>query len=260
MSGVSETIVCRAARRSRVRRQLAAFRNWLQTGNWNAAVSGPIRELPETIRERIVDCPEPELLVRAQWCGYPVREERTADDAGPKAPRRSTAAAAWWLHARLVAAHLCLPRAALRLRSERSHRGLPRRERWRRLYRDALEEETRSEARVAGSVGLGCFMGLTPIWGFQLPAAVLAAHFTGLSKPIAALATQISLPILMPAIFATSLVLGRALTGDPSLVWEQSLAPSDLTAWILGSLVLASLAGTAGAAATYLILRVRQTA
>jgi len=255
---VSETIVCRSVPHSRLRRHLAAFRNWLQTGSWNAAVLGTMERAPDSLRERVIECSEPELLVRAQWCGYDVREEPLSGPGNPVPPAPRARIARLVLHARLMAAHLCLPKTALRMRSERRYHRLPRRERWRRLYRDTLADETGSEARVAGSVGLGCFMGLTPIWGFQLPAALLAAHFTGLSKPIAALATQISLPVLMPAILAASLVVGRALLGDPSLAWEHALAPSDLPAWILGSLVLASVAGAAGAAVTYLLLRMRR--
>ena len=96
-------------------------------------------------------------------------------------------------------------------------------------------------------------MGLAPIWGFQIAAVLLVAHATGLSKPVALVASHISVPVFIPAILYASLVLGRWALGryDPSI----ALDASDLPAWILGSLILAGAAAVVGTLTTWVLLK-----
>ncbi len=115
--------------------------------------------------------------------------------------------------------------------------------------------------RISASVGLGICMGIVPIWGYQMLVAALLAHLLRLNKFIAVLASNISIPIMIPVILYASLLSGRlVLSGE----MDYSLALSDMNlsmAWgmlseyLVGSLVLAVVAGLTGGGLTYLIIR-----
>ena len=97
-------------------------------------------------------------------------------------------------------------------------------------------------------------MGIAPIWGFQIAATLLAAHLTGLSKPVAVVASHISVPIMIPPILYASLLLGRLALGRPQgQIATLDLAPADVSAWILGSFVLAAITSRVGGVLAYWI-------
>jgi len=129
-------------------------------------------------------------------------------------------------------------------------------ERLRTSFVDLFLREPGPPRRVALSVGLGLFMGLAPIWGFQIAATLLVAHVTGLSKPTAVVASHISIPVFIPAILYASLLLGRAALGEHAgEITTIDLTPADFPAWIVGSLLLATAAAVVGGLLTYLVLR-----
>jgi uncharacterized protein (DUF2062 family) len=109
---------------------------------------------------------------------------------------------------------------------------------------------------MALATGLGLFFGIAPIWGYQMIAAAGVAHLLHLNKPIALLASNISIPPMMPFILYGSLALGHwMLTGEAlALSLEQlsrSVALEYLWHWVVGSLVLALLVAAIGTGVTY---------
>ncbi|MCP4638952.1 MAG: DUF2062 domain-containing protein [bacterium] len=116
--------------------------------------------------------------------------------------------------------------------------------------------------RFAFSVGVGVCCGILPFWGFQMAAAVLAAHVLKLSKPVALAASNISFPAAIPFILYASLLTGRLiLTGHI----DYALHPSGLgidaiwsfaAEYLLGAVVLAPVMGVVTGAGSYVFARV----
>ena len=125
--------------------------------------------------------------------------------------------------------------------------------------RHLFGEHTQSPARLAGAVGLGCFCGIAPIWGYQMLVAALLAHKLRLNKAIAVTASNISFPLAAPFILASGLLLGHYLrTGQWFTFSTTELTkniPLYLWDWVLGSFVLAAGVGALGAAITYGVAR-----
>lgn len=119
------------------------------------------------------------------------------------------------------------------------------------LY-NALSESLDSPARAASAIGLGAFVAFSPAWGFHVALALSLAHLLRLNKPLALAASMVSAPPLVPFILFASLVVGRfLLSGDVAL---PDVSPSAMTlaaartymaAWVVGSLALSLLAGSA---------------
>jgi glycosyltransferase involved in cell wall biosynthesis len=101
-----------------------------------------------------------------------------------------------------------------------------------------------STAKITLSVMLGIFMGIAPIWGYQLITAISLAYLLRLNKILVIVAAQISIPPLIPVILYLSFVTGSILLGNGfhiNLVSPMTLAfvKRNLFQYIIGSLTLA---------------------
>jgi glycosyltransferase involved in cell wall biosynthesis len=112
----------------------------------------------------------------------------------------------------------------------------------------------------AASVGFGIFMGIVPIWGFQLLVGIPAAVAMRLNKTLFIVAANIS--IFPPIIWAASLATGKLLYRNPNwkidfrqLHWEQ-VAQTGKEFFVGGS-VLALVAGVLAFSVSYFILSLR---
>lgn len=132
------------------------------------------------------------------------------------------------------------------------------------ILHEFFTENAHEPGRMAGSVGVGLFFGIAPLWGLQLVAALWVAHRLRLNKAVAAVASNISIPPMMPIIFCAALTLGSwLLTGKwfefsfESLTRAEWFAAAKAHAWewIVGSLVLASIVSVSGTILTYGIAR-----
>jgi uncharacterized protein (DUF2062 family) len=156
----------------------------------------------------------------------------------------------WRLHRTILATFMpwILPPAYLDLTSRRSYRELPFRARVRKGLHELLLREPGSNVRIGASAGFGFFMGLIPLWGYQILLTIFLSHRLGFSKTVSLVCAQISLPPLIPFIMYGSLVFGRSLLGvdDGETALAVELAPADFWPWFLGSWVLALTVGLAG--------------
>lgn len=99
----------------------------------------------------------------------------------------------------------------------------------------------------AFSVGFGIFMGIIPIWGFQMAVAIFIAVLFKLNKPLVIIAANISIPPMIPLIIFGSYEMGGLLFGKQSssiqfnneitlgiikVNWEQYLYGSILLAFV----------------------------
>lgn len=208
---------------------------------------------------------ELEIMVKAAWAGVPlVALPVEADYAAPTS--RLSHFRPWgdmagisWLHSKLSMQAFFVPAVLRRLAVRGLLRDMPPGRRVRTVLRHLFSENTETPGRLAAAVGLGLFCGIAPIWGFQMAAAAALAHKFRLNKAIALAASNVSFAPVAPIIWAAGLIAGHFLwTGqwvDFSPATAARQIPSYLCEWVLGSLVLAALAGALGTSITYLIAR-----
>jgi len=99
-----------------------------------------------------------------------------------------------------------------------------------------------SNFRKALAVTLGIFMGITPIWGYQLITAILLAHLLKLNKAIVIVTANISLPPLIPLILWVSFKTGALILGSNASHFSFSnginfsMIKDNLIQYVIGSL------------------------
>ena len=107
-----------------------------------------------------------------------------------------------------------------------------------------------SNARIASAIGLGVLMGVMPIWGYQMVCAFALAHILKLNKVITLVASNISLPPLIPFIIFGGYWTGCKLLGQPVMIACDQINLQSiggvLIQYVLGSIV-------AGAAFAFVI-------
>lgn len=139
-----------------------------------------------------------------------------------------------------------------------------RKDKLRHIVREFFSENAHEPGKMAAAVGVGLFIGIAPLWGVQMFAALWVAHRLRLNKALAALASHVSIPPLIPVIFCGALTLGSwLLTGKwfefslKSMTRAEWLAAAKAHAWewIVGSFVLAIMVSVIGTLVTYGIAR-----
>ncbi len=123
--------------------------------------------------------------------------------------------------------------------------------------RELLFNPAESSFERAASVGFGVFMGIVPIWGFQLLVGIPLAIMMKMNKTLFILAANIS--IFPPVIWAASLATGKLLFRNPNwkidfhqLKWEQVVQTGK--EFFIGGTVLAVVGGLLTFIITYLLL------
>lgn len=130
-----------------------------------------------------------------------------------------------------------------------------------KLFNDHLFNPHHSPMLKALSVGFGIFMGIIPIWGFQLASAIFFAILFKLNKPLVVIAANISIPPMIPLIIYLSYKMGAFWMGANAIQLEfnksitlQSIK-ANLAQYIYGSILLAIMAAVAFGLATFVFLK-----
>jgi uncharacterized protein (DUF2062 family) len=109
-----------------------------------------------------------------------------------------------------------------------------------------------SPKQAAAAVFTGVFLGIVPIYGFQLLAAGGIAVLFRLNKPLTLAATFINNPFLQPALVVGSIAVGRLmLTGHFGVMVTREEIWKSLPYWFAGSIPLGAGLGGAMACATF---------
>lgn len=110
----------------------------------------------------------------------------------------------------------------------------------------------------ASSVGFGVFMGIVPIWGFQLLIGIPLAILMKMNKTLFIVAANIS--IFPPIIWAASLATGKLIYQNPNwkidfreITWQE--VANTGKEFFVGGTVLSIIAGAIFFSITYLILK-----
>jgi uncharacterized protein (DUF2062 family) len=116
-----------------------------------------------------------------------------------------------------------------------------------------------SAAKITFSVMFGVFMGIVPIWGYQLITAIALAYLLRLNKFIVIVAANISIPPMIPPIlYASYMTGGWILKMDNKLVFSRNISfdliRDNLYQYLVGAVVLAVIAALCSGIITWLIL------
>lgn len=101
-------------------------------------------------------------------------------------------------------------------------RRLSSREGWAQLWKEVMVRPDESNERKAWSMAFGVFMGIFPVWGFQLAIGIPLAIYLRLNKALFLLAANISIFPITPVFWALSLVTGKIILGyeDWAFRWK----------------------------------------
>ncbi len=140
-------------------------------------------------------------------------------------------------------------------------RKLTSRKGWQELWQRIVVRREESNQRKALSIAFGVFMGIFPVWGFQLAIGIPLAIYFRLNKALFLLAANISIFPFTPVFWALSVVTGKILLGykDWHFQWKDiSLQQFKETgiAFFLGGAVLAIVLSTLTYLVSFLLLRI----
>lgn len=131
----------------------------------------------------------------------------------------------------------------------------------RRELMEQLFSLNQSDQAKAAAIGVGVFSGILPIWGLQIFAAIFLALIFRLNKGLAIIASNISIPPMIPVIIFLSYKMGGLWMGSKNTEMMFSIHLSvqsisqHLEQYIYGSITLAAIAGVLSALITFTLLR-----
>jgi uncharacterized protein (DUF2062 family) len=203
---------------------------------------------------------ELEFMVRAAWTGTPIVAVPVKCTYAPDQIRNShfrpvrDLAHITFMNIGLVLQSWLVPQALRAAWSHGEKKGV------REAAKEIFSDHAHEPFRLALAVGIGLFCGLAPIWGFQMISTVALAHRLRLNKMIALLASNISIPPLIPFILYGELVLGHRLCRGGAFIFSRreisrALVLQYFGQWCVGSLVLAVVLAVVGFVTTYGIAR-----
>lgn len=121
-----------------------------------------------------------------------------------------------------------------------------------------------STLKISLAIGFGVFMGIFPIWGYQMLIAFFLAHLFNLKKALVLLASNISIFPLTPFIMYAGFVVGKFFVKEPvNLSFNMSITLEavkiSLLQFFAGSILLAFIAGLTVFLGTYLIMTIKRS-
>jgi len=128
-------------------------------------------------------------------------------------------------------------------------RFLLKKENWKKMWKEEVLKSDESNIRKAAAIGFGIFMGIVPIWGFQLLVSILLSIKFKLNKALVLLFAHISTPPLTPFVIFASFLAGRVWMGQTAkdLVFSNGITfdtiRDNLLQYVFGSITLAVTGG-----------------
>jgi len=142
-----------------------------------------------------------------------------------------------------------------------------------KVIKEQLLLHNENPGKVSTAMGFGVFMGIFPIWGFQMVVAALLAHFFRLNKIIVLAFSNISLPPVIPFIIYFSYAVGGLVMDNPReftretmyYLKEQIMQGNfyntlnefgySILQYIIGSILLGLILGLSVATISYIIIK-----
>jgi glycosyltransferase involved in cell wall biosynthesis len=203
---------------------------------------------------------EIEVLVRSAWKGIPITSVPVSVIYPPKKDRVSHFRP-FIDFTRISLLNTCLViLALLYFRPMMMIRKLSR-DGFRELVRKHLLGPDESNFKKSASVALGIFMGIAPVWGWQMAIALALAILFKLNKVITLVASNISIPPLFPLILVASYFTGglvldhhEPLNLDSGITME--FVRKNIFQYIVGSLVFGTAMSILAGLLTWLLLKI----
>jgi glycosyltransferase involved in cell wall biosynthesis len=203
---------------------------------------------------------EIEILVRAAWRGIPISWVPVEVSYTPEGGRISHFRPFRDFARISLLNSLLVILAVFYFRPRNYIRSLLRNRDWKARVLDQLWDRGQSNGRKAISVGFGVFMGILPLWGFQLLLAIFFSVLLRLNKVLVILAANISLPPLIPLIIFLSYQVGAIWVPDSAvrlplssqITWQTAFY--HVRQYVYGSISLALVAGLFSALLTWTLL------
>lgn len=113
----------------------------------------------------------------------------------------------------------------------------------------AFDDPKVSPVRKASAIGFGVFMGIFPVWGYQLIIGWALCQVFKLNKVLFTVAAHISIPPMIPFIIFASYKVGALVVRNPMrLVFDKQLLTiesikNNLIQYIVGAILLSIVAG-----------------
>jgi glycosyltransferase involved in cell wall biosynthesis len=204
---------------------------------------------------------EIEVIVRAAWRGIPVTSVPVSVYYAPNGERVSHFRPfADFTRISILNTFLVFI-SILYIKPRDLLRRLFLRQKWKEVFIDELFDSSQSNLRKSVSVAFGIFMGIAPIWGFQLVSAIFLAVLLRLNKGLVIVFANISIPPIIPLIIYASYRFGAfwmpANAHAISLTKTLSLSAIryNFKQYLAGSISLAITAGLVSGLITYLLLQ-----
>jgi uncharacterized protein (DUF2062 family) len=111
------------------------------------------------------------------------------------------------------------------------------------------------------SIGFGVFMGIVPIWGFQMLVAIALSIVFRLNKALVILAANISIPPMIPLILYLSHLTGKLWLGKDakSVSFDEEITldfiHKHFVQYLYGAVTLSVVAGIVFGAVSYLLIK-----
>jgi len=121
-----------------------------------------------------------------------------------------------------------------------------------KLIKEEAIKPEETNLRKSASIGFGFFVGILPIWGFQLLLGIPAAIFLRMNKVLFIAAANISLPPLIPFIIFFSYLMGQPFVDSEPIPFNQLSELSldnihdSYIQYVLGAILLAITSGLIG--------------
>ncbi|MDO5665327.1 MAG: DUF2062 domain-containing protein [Bacteroidia bacterium] len=130
----------------------------------------------------------------------------------------------------------------------------------RNFIRNNITHSPESNKRITGAIMLGVFMGIVPVWGYQMALAFLLAHLLKLNKVITLVASNISIPPMIPFILFGSYATGAWLLSKELNFSISSISlefvMNSLVQYVLGSIVFALICSLLVGLLSYVLLKI----
>jgi glycosyltransferase involved in cell wall biosynthesis len=132
----------------------------------------------------------------------------------------------------------------------------------RQFIQDNVINSRFTNMEIAISVSVGVFIGVIPIWGFQMLVAFGVAHWLKLNRFVTVAASNISIPPMLPLILFLSYITGGLIIGYNKAAVKYSSGISlewvkgNILQYLVGSVVFGILAGVVLGAITYFLLQI----
>ena len=256
------------AAKSRILRANSNFWTWVETGRCIKDSQSGFRVYPVESFSRIYfkrrryDF-EIESLVLALWNDIPVRSVPVKAYYGPGSESHFRPIVDFLrvahLNVNLIFQRLMLAKSIrTRIHSISFRRGNWK-ERWVRFVRTTMLQESVTPFQFSACIAIGVFCGILPVWGFQGALAMTLAAVLKLSRTLAFLASNISIPLLSPIIIYLCLLTGGLMmTGNVDLTLSLEALPDDwkrtyALQYLIGSVGFSCIGGLTSGLLAYLL-------